>query len=153
MFSENVRIAAPRNLMVDFFRPWSQLSREPLEGLQPRIPMAENYWPKKPWVPACDIFETENEIVLEFEIPSVRSEDLDITFENHVLTIRGERRFEEETNRENYCRIERHYGEFMRSFDLPMYIEATNISAEFKYGVLKVTLTKKRQTQRIPVSN
>ncbi len=153
MISENFGTTPSRNFMVDFFKPWSQLSKEPLEGLQPRIPMAENYWPRKPWLPACDIFETENEIVLEFEIPSVRSEDVNITFENHVLTIRGERRFEEETDRENYCRIERHYGEFMRSFDLPMFIDATNISAEFKYGVLNVTLPKKRQGQRIPVSN
>lgn len=153
MLSENCETTAPRNFMVDFFYPWGQISREPLEGVQPRIPTAENYWPRKPWLPACDIFETDNEIVLEFEIPSVRSEDLDITFENHVLTIHGERRFEEETNRENYCRIERHYGEFMRSFDLPMFIDATNISAEFKYGVLRVKLSKKRQTQRIPVSN
>ena len=152
MYSEN--FATPsKNFIMDFLHPWDQLSREPLESLQPRVPTAENYWPRKPWIPACDIFETEREIVLEFELPSVKTEDLRLTFDEHVLTVRGERRFEEETNRENYCRIERHYGEFMRSFNLPMFVDATNISAKFKYGVLIVKLMKKRQAQRFPVSN
>jgi HSP20 family protein len=138
---------------MDFLHPWDRLARESLVSLQARVPTAENYWPRKPWIPTCDIFETDAEIVLEFEIPSVKTEDLTITFEDHVLTIRGERRFEEETNRENYCRIERHYGEFRRSFNLPLSIDATNISAEFKYGVLIVKLMKKRQAQRIPVAS
>ena len=144
-------ITPSKNFIMDFLHPWDQLTKEPLESLQPRVPTGENYWPRKPWTPACDVFETEKEIVLEFELPSVKTEDLMLTFEDQVLTVRGERRFEEETNRENYCRIERHYGEFMRRFNLPMFIDATNISAEFKYGVLIVKLMKKRQAQRIPV--
>ena len=142
-----------KNYIMNFLHDWDPLSIEPLESLQPRVPNAENYWPRKPWIPVCDAFETEKEIVLEFELPSVKTEDLRLTVKDHVLTIRGERRFEEETHRENYCRIERHYGEFMRSFNLPMFIDATNINAEFKYGVLIVKLMKKRQAQRIPVSS
>ena len=116
---------------------------EPLSVLRPKLPMDENYWPIRPWTPACDIFETDNEIVLKFELPEIKKENVKITMENHVLMLRGERKFEEETNRENYHRVERHYGEFMRSFTVPMSVDATKISAEFKNGVLTVTLAKR----------
>jgi len=64
-----------------------------------------------------------------------------------VLTLRGERKFEEETDRENYHRVERHYGEFMRSFNVPMFVDATKINAEFKHGLLTVTLPKREEAR------
>ncbi len=67
--------------------------------------------------------------------------------EGQTLTLRGERRFEEETKRDNYHRVERHYGEFMRSFTVPMFVDATKINAEFKYGVLTVTLPKREEAR------
>jgi HSP20 family protein len=137
-----------KNFIMDPFGFLSDTSRvldEPLTGLRPKLPMDENYWPIRPWTPACDIFETDNKIVLKFELPEIKKENVKITMENHVLTLRGERKFEEETNRENYHRVERHYGEFMRNFTVPMSVDATKISAEFKNGVLTVTLAKREE--------
>jgi HSP20 family protein len=135
---------------MDPFGIFSQSSRileEPLSLLRPKLPMEENYWPMRPWTPACDIFETDKEIVLKFELPEVKKENVKVITENHVLTLRGERKFEEETNRENYHRVERHYGEFIRSFTVPMTVDATKISAEFKEGVLTVTLPKREEAK------
>jgi HSP20 family protein len=67
--------------------------------------------------------------------------------ENNVLMLRGERKFEEETDRENYHRVERHYGEFMRTFNVPTFVDATKINAEFKHGVLTVKLPKREEAR------
>ncbi|HWP41686.1 MAG TPA: Hsp20/alpha crystallin family protein [Blastocatellia bacterium] len=94
------------------------------------------------WSPRCDIFESDNEIVIKAELPGVKKEDVKVNIENNMLTIQGERKFEEETKQENYHRIERSYGQFMRSFMLPAYVDAGKVSAEFKDGLLRVTLPK-----------
>jgi HSP20 family protein len=143
-----------KNIMIDPFRVFSRtdhLLEEPLSVLRPRLPMGENYWPASPWTPACDIFETNKEIVLKFEIPQVRKEDVKVTMEGQILTLRGERKFEEEADCENYHRVERHYGEFMRSFTVPMSVDPTKITAEFKYGVLTVTLPKRKEAIAKPI--
>jgi len=139
-----------KNFLMEPFRLFPDLNRmmeEPLTMLRPMLPLEENYWPMKPWTPACDIFETDTELVLKFELPEVNKEDVKVTMENHVLTLRGERKFEEETNRENYHRVERRYGEFMRSFNVPMFVDATKIKAEFKHGLLTVTLPKREEAR------
>src|SRR5256885_16601790 len=74
-------------------------------------PEGEESWSLTTWAPACDIYETDHEIVLKAEIPEVKKENVKVSFENNVLTIKGERKFEEEAKRENYHRIERSYGE------------------------------------------
>jgi HSP20 family protein len=125
----------------------NRIFEEPLTMLRPMLPMEENYWPMKAWTPACDIFETDKELVLKFELPEVKKEDVKVTMENNVLMLRGERKFEEETDRENYHRVERHYGEFMRTFNVPMFVDATKINAEFKHGVLTVTLPKREEAK------
>ncbi|HEU5237188.1 MAG TPA: Hsp20/alpha crystallin family protein [Pyrinomonadaceae bacterium] len=104
-------------------------------------------WPRKAWAPPCDIFETEKELVMKFELPEVRKEDVEVKLEQNVLTLRGERKFEEKTDGENYHRIERHYGEFMRSFSVPLYVNAARINAEFKEGVLTITLPKNEEAR------
>ena len=139
-----------KNFLMEPFGLFPNLNRmmeEPLTMLRPMLPLEENYWPMKPWTPACDIFETDTELVLKFELPEVNKEDVKVTMENHVLTLRGERKFEEETNRENYHRVERRYGEFMRSFNVPMFVDATKIKAEFKHGLLTVTLPKREEAR------
>jgi HSP20 family protein len=98
--------------------------------------------PFSPWLPACDIYETAREIVLKMELPEMSKNDVRVTLENNVLTLRGERKFETKVDRENYHRIERNYGEFLRSFALPSFIDGSKIFAEFKEGVLTVTLPK-----------
>src|SRR4051794_22437111 len=75
-------------------------------------PLFTEEWPMKAWVPPCDIFETDKELVMKFELPEVKKEDVEVKLEQNVLTLRGERKFEEKTDRENYHRVERHYGEF-----------------------------------------
>ena len=104
-------------------------------------------WPMKAWVPPCDIFETDKALVMKFELPEVKKEDVEVKLEQNVLTLRGERKFEEKTDRENYHRVERHYGEFMRSFNVPLYVDATKINAEFRDGVLTITLPKNEEAR------
>jgi len=139
-----------KNFIMDSFRLFPDVTRlmeEPLTMLRPMLPVEENYWPMKPWTPACDIFETDKELVLKFELPEVKKENVKVTMENNVLTLRGERKFEEETTRDNYHRVERHYGDFMRSFNVPMFVDATKINAEFKDGLLTVTLPKREEAK------
>jgi len=139
-----------KNFIMDPFGLFPSMNRmfeEPLTMLRPMLPMEENYWPMKAWTPACDIFETDKELVLKFELPEVSKEDVKVTMENNVLMLRGERKFEEETDRENYHRVERHYGEFMRTFNVPMFVDAAKIHAEFKHGVLTVKLPKREEAR------
>ncbi len=95
-----------------------------------------------PWLPPCDIYETDQEIVFKMELPEMKKNDVRVILENNVLTLRGERKFETKVDRENYHRIERKHGVFLRSFPLPTFIDESKILAEFKEGVLTVTLAK-----------
>ena len=100
------------------------------------------------WVPPVDIFETEqHEVVLKAELPDMKREDIHLTFENGVLTIRGERKFGEEVRRENYHRVERHHGTFSRSFTLPNTVDSARISASYKDGLLTVRLPQREEAK------
>ena len=100
------------------------------------------------WTPAVDIYETEqHEFVVKAELPQVRREDINLSFENQVLTIRGERKFDEEVKRDHYHRIERQYGSFSRSFSVPATVDAGRISASFKDGVLTVRLPQREEVK------
>lgn len=99
------------------------------------------------WSPAVDIYETEQDIVLKAELPEVNLKDIDIRLENNTLTLKGERKFERETQKENYHRVERSYGMFSRSFTLPSTVDQEKIKADYKDGILKVTLPKKEETR------
>lgn len=112
------------------------------------LPMAfEETVPLTTWTPACDIYETDKEVVLKIEVPGVKKEDVKVSLENTTLTIRGERKFEEEVKKENYHRVERNYGEFLRTFTLPAFIDETKILADFKDGLLTVTLPKREEAK------
>ena len=119
----------------------------PFEMFRMFAPVFDQNWPVTAWTPPCDIYETDKEIVLKMDLPEMRKEDVQVTHENNVLTLRGARKFEEAVNRENYRRIERSYGEFTRSFTLPALIEGDNFVAEFKEGVLTVTLPKREEAR------
>ncbi len=99
------------------------------------------------WTPACDIFEDEEGVTLRFELAGVEPKDVDIRFENGVLTLRGERKLECEDKRENYHRIEAAYGTFTRSFSLPQTIDVEKIRADSKNGVLAVHLPKRAEAK------
>ena len=97
----------------------------------------------RPWAPAVDIYETENELVLKADLPDVDLKDIDVRVENQTLTISGERTFEKKDTTKGYHRIERNYGSFVRSFSVPNTFDTETIAADFKNGVLSVTLPKK----------
>ena len=97
----------------------------------------------RPWSPAVDIFETENELILKADVPDVDLKDIEVRVENQTLTVRGERKFEESKDAKGYHRIERSYGTFHRSFSLPETVDTEKVAAEYKNGVLSITLPKK----------
>jgi HSP20 family protein len=97
----------------------------------------------RPWAPAVDIYETENELVVKADLPDVEAKDIDVRVENQTLTIAGERKFAAATNDKGYHRIERSYGNFVRSFAVPNAFDTDKINAAYNNGVLTVTLTKK----------
>jgi len=99
------------------------------------------------WTPAVDIYETPEEVVLKADLPGVDQKDIDLRIENSTLTLRGERKFVKETSEEDYHRIERSYGVFSRSFQLPGSIDQSGIKANHKEGVLEVHLPKKEDTR------
>jgi len=99
------------------------------------------------WAPSVDIYETENELVLKADLPDVSEKDLDIRVENNMLTIHGERKFEQKVKEENYLRIERTYGSFSRSFSLPNTINTEAIKADYKNGVLTVEIPKRAESK------
>jgi HSP20 family protein len=97
----------------------------------------------RPWTPPVDIIETENELVLKADVPEIELKDIDIQMENGTLTLKGERKFEQEQDGKGYHRIERSYGAFARSFSLPDTVDPEKVRADYKNGVLTVTLPKK----------
>jgi len=99
------------------------------------------------WAPHVDIFENKDNLVLEAELPGMNRDDFELSFENNVLTLKGERKFEKKTDKDNYHRIERAYGSFTRSFTLPQTVTAEGARAEFNNGVLQVSLPKREETK------
>ena len=145
----NLPTTDPFNL---FWNIPSRLFDDPYTMLKAFTPPEETM-PLTAWTPPCDIYETEKEIVLKTELPEIKREDVHITIENNVLTLRGERKFEATTDRDNYHRVERHYGEFMRNFTLPTFVDPNKVHADFKEGVLTLTLPKREEawTKQIEV--
>lgn len=94
------------------------------------------------WTPAVDIFDGDDAIVLRAELPGLTPEDIDIEIDDSVLTLKGERRFEEQLEEGRYYRLERAYGHFQRSVTLPQGVKADDISASFDQGVLSVRVPK-----------
>jgi len=106
------------------------------------------------WNPSVDIYENKDQIVLEAELPGMTREDFDLAIENNVITLRGERRFEKKDETDNYHRVERSYGSFTRSFTLPQTVSGEGATADYRNGVLRVTLPKREETKarRIEIS-
>ena len=99
------------------------------------------------WTPAVDIYEDENAFLIKVELPEVSREDVKVNLHDNTLAISGERRFENEEKRDGYHRVERSYGQFYRSFTLPPNINGEAIDAQFKDGVLRLTLPKKEEAR------
>jgi HSP20 family protein len=95
------------------------------------------------WAPAVDILETDREMTIKAELPGIEAKDVSVSLDNNVLTLKGERRTEREISHENYHRMERAYGSFHRSFAIPAFVDVENAKAEFRNGLLTITLPKK----------
>jgi len=100
------------------------------------------------WVPPVDIYQTgEHELVLKAELPEMTREDIDVTVENFVLTVKGEKKLGADVKEEQFHHIERRYGAFSRSFSLPRTVDAGKVSAEYKNGVLTVRLPLREEAK------
>jgi HSP20 family protein len=98
---------------------------------------------QRPWTPAVDVLETDNALIIKADLPDVDMQDIHVEMENGTLTLKGERKFGKADKAQGYHRIERSYGSFARYFDLPDTVEPEKVQAEYKNGVLAVTLPKK----------
>ena len=97
--------------------------------------------------PAVDVFEEKDDIVVKAEIPGMDKDDIEVKLTDHTLTIKGEKKKEEETKQENYYRSERSYGTFLRTLDLPKDVHADKVKATFKNGVLEVRMPKTEEAK------
>src|SRR6202050_5878731 len=115
----------------------------------------ESYSPEGPeealtttsYAPPVDIYEDEHNITLKLEVPGIDEKDIDVRIENTTLTVHGERKIEKEEKEENFCRVERQYGQFTRSFTLPSSVDPGQGSAHYDKGVLKINLAKKAEAK------
>ncbi|MDP1558863.1 MAG: Hsp20/alpha crystallin family protein [Nitrosomonas sp.] len=126
------------------YEPWgllSQLQRELAGGT------VEGSTATAEWAPAVDIKEETDRFVLLADIPGVKPEEIDVSMEDGVLTIKGEKKTEAETEKEGYKRIERTYGSFYRRFSLPDTANSDAISAESRHGVLEIVIPKREALQ------
>lgn len=99
------------------------------------------------WSPKVDIYETDNSYVLNAELPGLTKEEINIDLNDNTLTLKGEKKFEEKVEKESYVRVERSYGNFARSFVLSEDVNPEGITANYKEGVLEVTLPKKEEAK------
>jgi HSP20 family protein len=99
------------------------------------------------WAPPVDIYEDKDNIIVKAELPGMKKDDLSIEVKKNVLTLTGERKHEEETKKENYHRIERSYGKFSRSFTLPDSVKVDKVKANYKDGVLEISLPKAEEAK------
>ncbi len=99
------------------------------------------------WMPAVDIYETSDDVVVKAELPGVEKDQIGVEVKAGVLTLRGERKVEKEVKEENYHRVERAYGTFLRSFTLPVSVEEDKVSAKLAGGILEIHLPKKAEAK------
>ena len=99
------------------------------------------------FVPAVDVYEDEHKVSLKIEAPGIQPDAFDIQIENNTLTVRGERKFDREEKEENFHRIERRYGSFVRSFSLPATVDPNSVKASYENGVLRIDLAKRAEAK------
>jgi HSP20 family protein len=108
------------------------------------MPLAEGAWE---WMPSVDVSETDGTIMVKAELPGMDAKDIDIDVSGDILTLRGEKKTEEEKKEARYYCRERHYGSFQRSFRLPGGVQSDKVDAEFKNGVLTIKLPKSKESK------
>lgn len=126
--------------MEDMFDRYTRALSWPRRGSQEVVATGD-------WAPRVDIAETDKEFSIKAEIPDVKKEDVKVSVENGVLTIKGERKQEKEEKNKKFHRVERFYGSFTRSFTLPDNVDENKIEASFKDGMLNLTIPKTAETK------
>ncbi|QNI36867.1 Hsp20/alpha crystallin family protein [Edaphobacter albus] len=99
------------------------------------------------FVPPVDVYEDSQKVILKLEVPGIKQDDLDVRLEDQILTVKGDRKFEKEEKEENFHRIERRYGSFVRSFTVPQTVDTESVAADYNTGVLTITLNKKAEAK------
>ena len=123
----------------------NQMNRLARESYSPES--AEEALTSTSFAPPVDIYEDEHNITLKMEVPGMDEKDIDVRVEDNTLTVHGERKIEKEEKEENFCRVERQYGRFTRSFTLPSSAEPGQVNAHYDKGVLKISLAKKAEAK------
>jgi HSP20 family protein len=137
----------------DPFRDMNRLMSDAFAGYGRGYGRSEES-PTTLWAPPVDVSETKEALTFHVELPGFRQEDLKLNVENGVLTLEGERKFEEETKDKSYHRVERSYGKFFRSFALPGNVDASKIQAHLSDGVLMIEMPKREEAKpkSIPIA-
>jgi len=112
------------------------------------VPQRRDFWEEAEWLPAVDVAETKNEVVVNVEIPGMDPKKIDISLREGILTVKGEKKQEKVEEEENYHFVERKYGNFTRSIPLPQEVQSDKISASYKEGVLKIALPKSGEAKK-----
>jgi HSP20 family protein len=131
-------------ITADFKNLQSQLNRflEPFGRVAPDEDLVSGTW-----VPPVDVAETQEKILVRVEVPGMKQEDIQIEFENGLLTLKGERKLAKEENGLTYHRVERAYGNFNRTFTLPRTVDPEKISASYRDGILEIEVPKKEEAK------
>ena len=119
-----------------------RLQDEMLRTLNPRAAQPKEHVSANVWSPTVDVYEDQENIIIRADLPGVQQEDIDIELNGEVLTLRGERKFEDEQRRDNYVRIERQYGSFQRSFSIGIPVDEAKVRATYRNGILELTIPK-----------
>jgi HSP20 family protein len=145
--------------LVKYRNLWDELEDFPrnLGLFQDAFNRAANENGIRPWAPAVDVVESENHLTFTVDLPGMKQEDIEVHLENGTLTIKGQRKFEQEENEKGYHRIERSYGSFSRAFSLPDTVDTEKVNASYKDGVLSVKVAKreaaKPRSVKVAVNN
>ncbi|HLV82007.1 MAG TPA: Hsp20/alpha crystallin family protein [Chthonomonadaceae bacterium] len=118
-----------------------------VRNFQPRASQPREHVSSQIWSPAVDIYEDQDKIVVKVDLPGVKQEDIQVEMTGDTITLQGERRFEDEQNRDKYVRVERQYGAFQRSFTIGIPIEADKVKATYRNGILELTIPKAEATK------
>ena len=129
------------------FREFASLQDQMNRLLQQEPQGSEESLLQTRFAPPVDIYEDEHSYTLKLEVPGIDEKDVDVKLENNTLTVSGERKFEKDEKEENYRRVERRYGSFVRSFTLPTTIDSENVTADYDKGLLKIRLAKKAESK------
>ena len=133
----------------DRWEPFDELTtlRNRMDRLWTRMTADEAPAALADWSPTSDVLETKDEIVIKSELPGIEQKDIEVQIENGMLTIKGERKGETETEEKGFRRVERAYGSFLRAFTLPPNVAPEKIAATFANGLLELHLPKKEEAK------